>query len=77
MVQFGVEKNRIERGKGKIKSPIPNPNQKERPQAYLAPAIARSDLIGVREGDPMLAGVNPRVDRLQAPGLRRCNATAQ
>jgi hypothetical protein len=77
MVRFRVEKNRIKRGKGKTKSPIPNPNQKEWPRAYLGPAIAGSDLVGVREGDPTLVGANPRVDQLQAPGLGRRNVTAR
>jgi hypothetical protein len=54
------------------------------------PAIAlrgrrRTSMVGsavvednaLREGDPTLAGANPRVDRLRAPGLGRRNATAQ
>jgi hypothetical protein len=42
-----------------------NPSiRKEAARDLLGPAIAGSDLIGVREGDPRLAGVNPRVDRL-------------
>jgi hypothetical protein len=63
MVYIRVEKNRIEREKGK-ESPIPNPSKDAAPRDLPRPADAESDLIEVQEGDPKLTGANPRVDRL-------------
>jgi hypothetical protein len=63
MVQIWVEKNRIEREKGK-ESPIPDPSKNAAPRDLPRPADAESNLVGVRERDPRLAGTNPRVDRL-------------
>jgi hypothetical protein len=63
MVQIRVEKNRIEREKGK-ESPIPNPSNDAATRDLPRPVDAGSDLIGVREGDPRLTNANPRVDRL-------------
>jgi hypothetical protein len=63
MVRIKVEKNRIEREKGK-ESPIPNHSKDAAPRDLPRPTDAGSDLVGVREGDPRLIGANPRVDRL-------------
>jgi hypothetical protein len=63
MVRIRVEKNRIKREKGK-ESPILNPSKDAAPRDLPRPADTGSDLVGVRERDPKLAGANPRIDRL-------------
>jgi hypothetical protein len=63
MVRIRVEEPDQKR-KGK-ESPIPNPSKDVAPRDLPRPADAGSNLVGVREGDPKLAGANPRVDWLR------------